>query len=170
MNYRPKFLLYKENPSVPRDLLGQTFLYNLPYFIECGFYFLHCGTCVQGLSKIVVAAKMHALHRWKLLGLLYILHSYLQKGKSLEFISGDFQKDSNYTWTLTCGTNLSDFFPCGVFICHCSSFQPEEMEEYACNLGYSQDYMLQNVHIWRVWHINYAFSIPSALNCNSKAS
>lgn len=110
MNYRPKFLLYKENPTVPRDLLGQTFLHNLPYFIECGFYFLHCGTCVQGLSKIVVAAKMHALHCWKLLGLLYILPSYLQKGKSLEFNSGEFQKDSNYTWTLTCGTNLSDFF------------------------------------------------------------
>lgn len=35
MNYRVKFLLHEKNPRVPWDLLGQTFLYYLLYFIQC---------------------------------------------------------------------------------------------------------------------------------------
>jgi len=66
---------------------------------------------------------MHALRCWKLLAFLYIIHRYLWKGTSLEFNSGDFQKGSSYTWTVTCGTSLSDFLPavCPSVIVHPSS-------------------------------------------------
>lgn len=60
------------------------------------------------MSKIVVAAKIHVLDCSKLLIFLYIHFLYLWKGKSLEFNSGKFQKDSDYIWTVMSETV---FFP-----------------------------------------------------------
>lgn len=94
--------------SVP--LLWQTFLHNLLYFIQCinvAFPFESWELCSE-VVKNAYSSWNACLTVLEAVGIS--LCSYLWKGKSI--ILGTSRKVlSNYTWTVTCRTNLSDFFP-----------------------------------------------------------
>lgn len=87
--------------------LSYTICY-ISYRVLMCFFLLNHGSCVQRLSKMLIGAKMHALHCWKLLG--FLMQLPLER-KISTILETSRKVLSNFTWTVTCRTNLSDFFP-----------------------------------------------------------
>lgn len=95
---------------------------------ECMNYFLCHENCVQGLSKTVVAAKMHLLTLLEVVGIslrnmLLPLERAISK---IQFWSVPGRLDLELDCDLR--NQFARFASCEVFICHPSSFQPVEME------------------------------------------